>query len=328
MLQLSVVVPTYNRVASLRRMLEALARQTIAPESFEVLVVDDGSTDGTPALVRLLEAQSPFRIRLLHQAHAGPAQARNLGVAHAAGDLVLFLDDDVLPLPDLLLEHLQAHAGRPDTVVVGPMLPPINWSRPGWVRWEERLLQVQYRELVEGKYPCTPRQFYTANASLSRRLFHEAHGFDPAFLRAEDVELAYRLRDLGARFIFTPSARVLHYAARSFAAWCRGAYLYGRYDVVMTRDKGHEALTCATREFHTRHPLSRLLVRCCLGRPPLCRLLLFALPGVIAATERLGLEALAACCLSSAFGLLYWQGASDELGGRDRVWTRLAASAA
>ena len=71
-----------------------------------------------------------------------------------------------------------------------------------WIRWEEEMLEVQYQAMLSGEYPCTPRQFYTANASLSRDRFLEVGGFDGTFKRAEDVEMAYRMRDRGASFVF------------------------------------------------------------------------------------------------------------------------------
>jgi hypothetical protein len=206
------------------------------------------------------------------------------------------------------------------------MLPPRDWPRPAWVRWEEELLQIQYRELAEGKYPCTPRQFYTANASLSREQFLAVGGFDPEFKRAEDVELAYRMRDAGARFVFCEEAVVMHYASRSFAAWSRTPYQYGRYDVVMHR-KGHEALACAAAEFHTRHYLNQLLAELCVGRKPVLHAAVAALRGVAYAAERVGAHRSAILALSGIFNMLYWQGASDEFGGARLVWRAINESA-
>ena len=124
----SVVVPTYNRRASVDRLLRALAEQTYPSERFEVLVIDDGSTDGTADHVRLLRPQ--YELRLLMQAHQGPAEARNLGVAMAAAPLILFLDDDVVPDPNLMALHVATHAAEgPAAVVIGPMSPPSDWQR-------------------------------------------------------------------------------------------------------------------------------------------------------------------------------------------------------
>ena len=322
----SVVVPTYNRAPSLRRLLDALAQQTYPVDAFEVIVIDDGSSDGT--LGRLGEWSFPFTLRVLEQEHGGPAEARNLGVRHAAGDLIVFVDDDVVPVPELLDEHVRSHQAGSDLVVVGPMSPPRAWRRPAWVRWEEDMLQVQYREMLSGKYPCTPRQFYTANASLSRVRFLRAHGFDPTFKRAEDVELAYRLRDLGLRFHFNPRAEVRHYASRSFAAWLRTPYQYGRYDVIMARDKGQETLQCATYEFHERNWLTRSITRVCVGRPLLSGPSMQLMRVAVRAADRLGVPARVADMLvSGLFNVTYWQGVCDELGGRRAMTAALAEGA-
>jgi GT2 family glycosyltransferase len=321
----TIVVPTYNRCHSLQRLLEALERQTVA--DFEVVVVDDGSTDGTPEL--LARIRTTYNLTVIQQPNRGPAAARNLGSQRANGELLVFLDDDVVPVPGLLAMHLAAHRlnADADIVAIGPMAAPKNWPRPAWIRWEEEILGVQYRAMLAGEYACSPRQFYTANASLLRARFLDVGGFDQIFKRAEDVEMAYRMRDLGARFVFLPEAIVYHYAERTFDAWCRTPYQYGRYDVIMHREKGHEALPCAAREFHSRHLLTRSLARACVGNAALVGLTVIALRGVADLADRVRARGVARLALSGIFNVLYWQGASDELGGSARVWSTIAAAA-
>lgn len=320
MSRISIVVPTYNRCASLLRLLHALEQQTCA--EFDVIVVDDGSTDATAQTLDALRPLYPMTV--LRQRNGGPAAARNAGVQRATSDLVLFLDDDVVPIPTLVEQHLAVHALQSNAVVIGPMTPPANWSRPAWIRWEEDMLDVQYRAMESGEYECTPRQFYTANASLARARFIDAGGFDSAFKRAEDVELAYRMRDRGAEFVFLSDAVVYHYAERTFAAWSRTPYQYGRYDVIMHREKGHEALPCAAHEFHRRHVLTRCLARICVGHSALVRLSVGGLRLVADTADRVGARGVARLALSGIFNLLYWQGASDELGGPEPVWRTVA----
>lgn len=318
-LDVSIVVPTYNRKTSLERLLRGLAVQTYPPERFEVLVIDDGSEDGTPGHLRTLSF--PYLLLVVEQAHQGPAAARNLGVAHAKAPLILFLDDDVLPAPDLIAAHISTHTHEgPGTVVIGPMSPPNDWERSAWVRWEEEKLQHQYTMLERGVWKCSVRQFYTANSSLSRALFTAVGGFDVRFTRAEDVELGYRLRRHGARFVFTPGADVLHYASRTFSAWCRTPHSYGRFDVIMSRDKGHEALELALRDFHLRHVLSRALSRATAGRPRALATALTLLSVTVRASTLVGARGVASRALSGTFHLLYWQGVCEELGGREILW--------
>jgi hypothetical protein len=191
------------------------------------------------------------------------------------------------------------------------------------VRWEEEQLAWQYEAMAAGRFECSPRQFYTANASLPTALFRAAGGFDVHFSRAEDVELGFRLRDRGARFVFLPDAGVFHYAARSFESWCRTPYQYGRFDVVMQYEKGHETLELATEEFHSRHPANRMLARLCVGRPRAMRAVVTVLRGVAAAADRVGARHRATLALSGVFNLLYWAGVCDELGGAELVWRRV-----
>jgi glycosyltransferase involved in cell wall biosynthesis len=313
-IEVSVVTPTYNRRASLDRLLNGLRNQTVAANCFELVVVDDGSTDGT--VEHLRELEMPFAVRVLQQAHAGPAEARNLGVANATGRVVLFLDDDVLPVPTLIEQHVAAHREVDDLVVIGPMSPPEGWPRPAWIKWDEQALQQQYRAMLAGEWACTPRQFYTANASLLRERFLAAGGFNPQFKRAEDVELAFRLERAGARFAFSPTAEILHFASRSFTAWRNTAYQYGRYDVVMQREGTYPTLERAVEEFHNRHPLNRLAIQACLGRPRVSGLVVQALSAVVLVADRFRAERIARWSLSSIFSILYWQGITEALGSR------------
>jgi len=315
---LSVVVPTYNRRAGIERLLQALAEQTFPAERFEVVVANDGSSDDTAEALACFEA--PYRLRVLEQANAGPAAARNAALHHAEGRIVVFLDDDVVPGPELLAVHAAMQGQADDLVVVGPMYPPTDWPRSVWVRWEERQLLKQYDAMEQGLYACTPRQFYTGNASAPRELLLRSGGFDPRFKRAEDVELAFRLWAMGARFHFEPRANVLHYAARSFRSWMRTPYQYGGYDVVMGREKGINTFELACWEFERRHAWSRRLTRACVGRP-WRRLAIAGLYVAATLADRIGQEQGAAFALSAIFNLQYWQGASDELGGPAPIWS-------
>jgi GT2 family glycosyltransferase len=290
-----------------------------------VIVVDDGSADGTIEL--LATARTKFTLRSYVQPHRGPGAARNMGVSESAGSIIVFFDDDVVPEPDAISQHVVAHRARPGAVVVGPMLPPDGGPRPAWIRWEEARLLEQYRAMLAGEWECSPRQFFTGNASLPRRAFVEAGGFDATFARAEDVELGYRLRDRGASFVFEPRARVAHHPSRTFASWRRTPYQYGRGDVAMHRDKGHQALDLAFLEFHGRHPLNRALARGCIGRPLAFGAVTGALAVSARAADAMRMARLADRALSALYNLLYWQGVADELGGREAVWRSVSAAA-
>lgn len=323
MSNVSVVIPTYNRLGRLRRVLAGLERQTVPPGSFEVVVVSDGATDGTAEF--LARYQGPLRLAPVLQANRGVAAARNSGFRRAGGELIIFIDDDVVPTPTLIAEHLQSHGETIErAVVLGPMLTPPDAQLLPWVRWEQAMLAKQYEAMISGAWAPTARQFYTGNTSLARRHLVEAGGFDEQFRRAEDVELAYRLAERGLRFVFNPEAAGLHYAERSFRSWIEIPYAYGRNDVIFTRDKRQSwLLPQVCQEFHTRSPVIRLLVRLCLGRRRARSTALAGLKLTSRLAEGLRSERLVQMAFSGMFNLCYYQGVADELGGRERFLSRV-----
>lgn len=322
--KVSVVIPTYNRLYRLQQVLAQLAQQTYSLDEFEVIVISDGSSDGTHEA--LAQFQPPYRFSLLIQANQGPAAARNNGIGRATGEYVLFIDDDVVPTPQLIAEHMavHAHAGA-NAIVLGPMLTPGDFRLSPWVRWEQAMLVKQYSSMKNGHWAPTARQFYTGNTSLARAHLVASGGFDPAFRRAEDVELAYRLSQNGLEFIFQATAIGYHYAERSFRSWMETPYAYGRNDVIFSRDKQQPWLLPAVfAEFQKRNPLIRLLVRICLDRHSLSRSTVASLKLIGLQSDRLGAERLVEMTHSGIFNLRYYQGIADELGGRKRFFTQVS----
>ena len=153
--------------------------------------MDDGSTDGADGM---RSGAPPLPVVASTQENQGPGAARNRGVDLASGEIVVFLDDDVIPDPGLVSAHVRAHERCGDqTVVIGPMRNPPDHQMSPWIRWEQAMLAKQYDAMEAGHYDATARQFFTGNASLRREHVLAAGGFDPARRRAEDIELAYRL---------------------------------------------------------------------------------------------------------------------------------------
>ena len=221
--EISVVIPTYNRMDVLPEVLAALEDQVGAP-SFEVVVVDDGSTDGTRDwLARHYPGGASERsdvrmpIRVLTQANAGPAAARNRGVTQASGGRVAFLGDDTVPSRGWLASHLRASASCPDRdrvailgytdwhprVKVGPFQRYIN----------EYGLQFGYALISEPENVAF-NFFYTSNVSLPRKLLLAApFALDFPYPAWEDIELSYRLMmraEPAMRMIYAPEATVAH----------------------------------------------------------------------------------------------------------------------
>jgi GT2 family glycosyltransferase len=318
---ISVITPTYNRRESLLATLRALELQTFPASQFEVLVIIDGCTDGSAAACRALSV--PYTLRVIGQANAGPAVARNIACQQARAPLLVFLDDDVIPDPDFLSAHWRIHRQASRQVVIGPLLRPPKARLQPWVYWELATLERQYDDMARGKWEPTPRQFYTGNASVARAAVLDAGGFNPEFRRAEDVEMAYRLQGSGYTFVFAPQARGLHYARRSFASWKSIASAYGRADVMMSQILGlRDILNVIGEEFHWRAKPLQLVAHACVSRPPLLRVMVTA-SGMAASMLSLipghAGQRLSGAAYSVIFNLLFWEGVAEEI-GHDAFW--------
>jgi len=291
----------------------ALEQQQYPAHAYEVIIVSDGSSDGTHAYLEAL--RSTMRLRWFSQSNRGPAAARNLGIEKAVGELIVFIDDDVVPEAGLLAEHVRAHyeADR-EVVVLGPLLTPQGFVMAPWVRWEQEMLMKQYRAMLRGDWQPTARQFYTGNASLRRSHILAAGGFDENFRRAEDVELAYRLAARGLGFVFTMKAVGMHYVERSYRSWLDAAYTYGRNDVIFARDRNQKWLLSAIHdEFQYRHKMVRSLVRLCIGRSWLASLTASALKFTADTATLVRADGMERSAYSGLFNLRYYTGLFDEL---------------
>jgi glycosyltransferase involved in cell wall biosynthesis len=327
MVGVSIIIPTYNRCAQLKRVLQALEAQDFPLNTFEVIVVSDGSTDGTAEF--LTTVATPLQLRPVLQNNRGVAAARNRGIAEARGALVLFIDDDVVPTPGFIMEHVDRHiAAGANAVVLGPMLTPPDFQMTPWVAWEQTMLTKQYDALAQGLWEPTARQFYTGNSSLARRHLQAVGGFDPTYRRAEDVELAYRLESQGLRFLFNFQAVGYHYAERSFASWFQIPYAYGKNDVIFTQQNGRGwLLPVIWREYMTRNRLVRLLTQTCLDRPLISRMAMAMLKQSAIWSYKAGLKRVSYAACSGLFNLRYYQGVADQLGGRALFFTGVARTA-
>jgi GT2 family glycosyltransferase len=297
------------------RVLRALASQRVEPDTFEVLVICDGDVDGSAGACRRLAPAMPYLLRVLTQDNQGPAAARNCGVAAARAPLIVFLDDDVVPDEGLIAAHLSAQDGQNWRVTIGPLRPPPDARLNAWGMWEARTLGRQYDNIEAGRWRTTYRQFYTGNAAVLKRHVEAVGGFDPAFRRGEDVELAHRLRDHGLHFVFVPEARGWHYVQRSFDAWLRLPVAYSAADVAMAR-KWPEVLAYIAFQYRVRNGVLRLIMRLCVGRPVTAWLIITLLSVVTRGADAVRARSLGSVACSLIFNLRYYDALSRALGGR------------
>jgi len=223
---LSVVIPTCNRSVTLQKALSAYFEQTAISSIAEIVVVDDGSTDSTSAVVERLSKESIVPIRYFRQENRGPAAARNVGIREAAGELILFTDDDIIPGPNLVAEHLDWHRNFPElsTAVLGYVTWDPEVKPTPFMRWYGSDSLFLYGRLVgQRQIDCT--YLYTCNVSLKTEFLRSYGTFDEDFKSAayEDTELGYRLAKAGLQLLYNSRAIAYHHQFFLFSDACRKA---------------------------------------------------------------------------------------------------------
>lgn len=196
----SIVIPAWQAEQGIGACLDALAAQTVSKELFEVIVVDDGSTDGTAA------AAAAKGAIVLRQANAGPAAARNAGARRAAGEIVLFTDADCRPDPGWLEAMTRPFEKPGVSAVQGRYVG----SQPELAaRWSQLEFDERYARIPDG---ADIDFVFTYSAAYRRDVFLGLGGFDTAFPapNGEDMDLAFRLKAAGHRFAFARGALVRH----------------------------------------------------------------------------------------------------------------------
>jgi glycosyltransferase involved in cell wall biosynthesis len=235
MTKYSVIVPAYNAAVTLAKCLQALENQSVPKMEYEVIVVDDGSTDETPRVVE------QFPVRYVGQKNQGPAAARNRGARIAKGEIILFTDADCVPQQAWLEEMVRPFDDPHVMAVKGAY----KTHQRGFIA---RFAQIEFEERFEMlKKAASIDMVDTYSAGYRKSVFHSLGGFDPSFPVAnnEDTDLSYRMSRATLTMVFNPAAVVYHlnhpdsirkYARLKFGRGYWRMIVYRRYPDKMFKD--------------------------------------------------------------------------------------------
>jgi glycosyltransferase involved in cell wall biosynthesis/peptidoglycan/xylan/chitin deacetylase (PgdA/CDA1 family) len=255
----SVIVPTHGRRETVARSVAALDRQTL--RDFEAIVVVDGDVDGTAPALRALKPK--FELEVIEQENRGVAAARLAGAARATGEILLFLDDDMEPDPELLLEHDKSHREGADLVLGDLPLHPdspqnlLSWGVCYWAKSRRERLTARGAELDF-------EDLITGQMSVSREAFEQTGGFDLRFTgsgleghrvtdASGDLDFGYRVMNAGFRAVFNPRAISYQYYDVDPADYLRRAFDIGASEQELFAKHPEQASRLAEAPaFHTR----------------------------------------------------------------------------
>lgn len=235
----SIVVPAYNAQATLRACLDSLCAQTYAQTLYEILVVDNASSDATRAII---QAFAP-RVQYLYESKRGRSTAQNCGIAHARGEVVAFTDADCVVEPQWLARLIEPLQDETVGVVGGAIrsMPTDN---------AVELFGEQIHNQEKAICVYKPPYVATANWASPRRLLQELGGFDETLVRGQDTDLAWRILQAGKRLVYQPTAVIYHPHARTVRAWFQVGCLHGYYSVFVNRKHAAFLQTFGYRRVH------------------------------------------------------------------------------
>ena len=218
---ISVIIPAYNSEKTIGDCLEALLNQNYPSEEYEIIVVDDGSTDRTREIVKSFR-----RVRLIEQKHRGPAAARNLGVKKSKGSIILFTDSDCIPSKDWIKYMVEPFKNK-DVVGVQGTYRTYN---------KESMIARFAGYEIEERHKKMKREIDfvgTFSAAYRKHIFETFGGFDTSFSMAsgEDSELSFKMSDAGLRMVFQPKAIVYHRHPDSLKKFLRQKFWRGYWRV-------------------------------------------------------------------------------------------------
>jgi glycosyltransferase involved in cell wall biosynthesis len=318
---LSVVVVTRGGPL-LRETLDALRESASAVAGpVEVLVAFDGVPPRLPAAA---EGVDRLTIKPLGLVHSGTSAARNAGWRAASSQLVLFLDEDVVPAPGLLAGHLAAHQASPGALVVG-RVQELPDHLTAWGELDHVAVERRWRRMSESR--PGPARVSMSNASMETRLLELTGGFAGWMPSEADIELGFRLQGAGVAVVTAPEAIGWRRSKRGFDEWRSLARTRGRLDAAIYRDGPDSGgAGSLAKSFRERHFLNRAAIRLAMAVPGLEQPLLQTAGWIGIAAHRARLKRLSRAGLSVVANLEYWSGVQQGLRGAEPFRRLLAGS--
>ena len=221
----SVIIPSYNAEKTLGDCLEGLEHQSVARDEYEVIVVDDGSIDGTSRTAK------GFDVKYIFQANQGPASARNTGAHAARGDIILYTDADCIP-DYRWVEEMVRPFNDPGVIAVK------GAYRTSQSQLVARFAQAEFEDRYDFLQSKTSIDMVdTYSAGFRKKIFQAMGGFDEGFPVAnnEDTELSYRLASQGHKLVFNPRAIVYHFHPDTLMRYLRIKFKRGYWRMVVYR---------------------------------------------------------------------------------------------
>jgi glycosyltransferase involved in cell wall biosynthesis len=249
----AVIVPVYNGERTLAACLDSLLAQRYPAACYQVVVVENGSTDQTNAVA----AQYADRVKVLHSEKRGPAMARNLGIACSQSEIVAFTDADCIAHPDWLINLLQHYAN--------PQIVGVAGNIQAWKHADRNIVETfsdehsPLRNFISGDHEFLPH-LYTANASWRRSALEQVGSFDEVMFSGEDVELSWRVQlGTGLKVVYEPGAIIYHHHRSTWKGLGRQYRQYGFGEILLDTIFGAYPGYPRTRRFQCGRILGQCL---------------------------------------------------------------------
>ena len=238
MVEVSVIIPTYNRWWILKKSLEALFNQSYPKDKYEIILIDDGSTDDTETMIDSLSPSCKLKY-LRNEKRIGIPRTRNRGIREAQGKYIIFTDSDVVATPDFIQQHMRYHEKYQDVIVNGELIRMSSFKQIG-----------KKRKTI---FDLSLSPFDTANVSVARKHLLKLGGFDEDLLAYgwQDLELGYRLRKAGLRCKRNRHALGYHYFKKKslsdLPSLCEKEKMRGTSGALYYRKHPHLSVRFATQ---------------------------------------------------------------------------------